>query len=118
MLTVSPKNSFAQAPSITNISQEEFLKIKQSQKAIIIDVRTKEEIAEGFIKDASVFADVNAADFAQQIAKLDTSKTYIVYCRSGARSTTAANYMLSKGFSRVYNLKGGISNWKGEIIRK
>lgn len=100
---------------VQNINEDEFAKIVQAEKAIVVDVRTPQEVAAGIIKGATVFADINGSNFEAQVEKLDKSKTYIIYCRSGARSSSAANYMVSKGFTKVYNLNGGISNWKGEI---
>lgn len=106
-----------QAGVVQNINQKEFATVMQQQKAIVMDVRTPDEIAGGFIKGTTLFADVNGAAFATQIDKLDKSKTYIVYCRSGARSSTAADIMIKSGFTKVYNLTGGISNWQGEISK-
>lgn len=102
---------------VINIQQNMFAKILNEQNAIIVDVRTPEEVSGGVIKGASVFADIKGASFETQIAALDTSKTYIVYCRSGARSASAAEYMSQKGFKHVYNLEGGITAWKGEVTR-
>jgi rhodanese-related sulfurtransferase len=101
-----------------NINQTEFATILAKEKAVIVDVRTPEEIAQGIIKGATVFADIKAATFAEQIAKLDKSKTYIIYCRSGARSSSAADYMVNQGFTKVYNLSGGIMNWTGETVKQ
>ena len=39
----------------------------------------------------------------------------VVMCRSGGRSSRAYEYLTSKGFSKVYNLKGGITAWAKEI---
>ncbi len=101
---------------VNHISQADFQKIVTDEKALVMDVRTPGEISSGIIKGATLFADFNSNDFAKKVESLDKSKTYIVYCRSGARSNSAANYMVSKGFKKVYNLKGGISNWNGEIV--
>lgn len=84
---------------------------------IWIDVRTAGEIQEGFIKGTEVFADYNNGAFEQLIATLDKSKTYVIYCRSGGRSSSASALMANKGFKQVYNLSGGISSWDGEISR-
>ncbi len=100
-----------------NISQEEFLKLQQQPNTIVIDVRTPGEISQGIIKGASVFADYNAGQFETVLPQLDTSKTYLVYCRSGARSSNAAEIMIRTGFTKVYNLAGGINNWTGEIVK-
>lgn len=102
--------------TVNHISQADFKKIVTDEKALVMDVRTPGEISGGIIKGATLFADFNSKDFAKKVESLDKSKTYIVYCRSGARSNSAASYMVSKGFQKVYNLKGGISNWNGEIV--
>lgn len=101
---------------VQNIKPAEFTKIAGEKNTVIIDVRTPGEVAQGYIKGATVFANINGSDFEAQINKLDKSKKYLVYCRSGARSSSAANYMAGKGFTKVYNLSGGINNWTGETI--
>jgi rhodanese-related sulfurtransferase len=112
--TADTNNSTA---TVKSIDEKGFESLVKKESSVIIDVRTPAEIAEGFIPGATVFADVNGAAFEASIAQLDTSKSYIVYCRSGARSSKAANIMLSKGFKNVYNLTGGILNWKGATIK-
>lgn len=109
--------SQGQTGDVKNIKQEEYTKILKEESAVVIDVRTPAEVSEGYIKEATVFADINGSDFESQIDQLDKSKTYVVYCRSGGRSTSASEYMLSKGFTKVYNLEGGISQWKGEVTK-
>lgn len=103
--------------TVKSIDEKGFEALVKKENSVIIDVRTPAEIAEGIIPGATVFADVNGAAFEASIAQLDTSKSYIVYCRSGARSNKAANLMLSKGFKNVYNLTGGVLNWKGAMIK-
>ncbi|HMO33911.1 MAG TPA: rhodanese-like domain-containing protein [Lacibacter sp.] len=109
-----PNNGTAQ---VQEISGEEVPALLQQPNTVLMDVRTPGEIAEGIIQGATVFADIRGADFEKAVKQLDKSKTYIVYCRSGARSSTAADYMVSMGFRNVYNLKGGIINWKGTIVQ-
>jgi len=50
-------------------------------------------------------------NFAQKISKLDKTKKYIVYCRSGHRSANAAEIMKNQSFKTIYNLDGGIIHW-------
>ena len=45
-----------------------------------------------------------------QTATLDTNAAYIVYCRSGRRSTCAAYLLRERGF-KAYSLSGGIRDW-------
>lgn len=105
----------AEAPKATvqNIGQEEFIKLQAEPNAIVMDVRTAGEVAEGYIQGATVFTDVTGNTFQNDIVTLDKNKTYLVYCRSGARSGRAAQMMIDAGFTNVYNLDGGISNWTG-----
>jgi rhodanese-related sulfurtransferase len=66
----------------------------------VIDVRTPAEYAAGHLAGAHNI-DVEAGDFADRIAALDTGGAYLVYCRSGRRSAEAARRMAEAGFSDV-----------------
>ncbi|NPB04213.1 MAG: rhodanese-like domain-containing protein [Thermotogae bacterium] len=82
-------------------------------KAIIVDVRTPQEHAMGYIPGTHILIPHN--QLAQRIAELkaDPEKdTIIVYCRSGNRSTYAARILEAKGFKHVLNLKGGFRAWR------
>lgn len=94
--------------SIQRINVDELLKMGEKENVEVIDVRTPREIAEGYIKGTDKFIDYNGDHFDDQIASLDKSKTFVVYCRSGNRSTKALNKMAKKGFTNLYELKGGI----------
>lgn len=69
----------------------------------ILDVRTPEEFAENSLQVA-VNLDVTSAKFKDELQKLDKSKTYMLYCRSGKRSALAEKLMRAEGFQRVENL--------------
>lgn len=89
-------------------------KAKISEPGIVLlDVRTPEETALGMIEGAGQL-DFEAANFEAEVEKLDKTKTYLIYCRSGNRSGQACKYMAQKGFKNLYNLKGGYLAWTGE----
>lgn len=69
----------------------------------LIDVRTPEEFAAGYVKGA-VNINVQSPDFEAQIAALDKDATYNVYCRSGNRSAAAVEIMRNAGFKNVVDL--------------
>ena len=75
--------------------------------ATIIDVRTAAEFAAGHLQGA-VNIDVQSADFATKIASLPKDGTYIVYCQSGARASSAQSQMKAAGFTNVTSA-GGIA---------
>jgi rhodanese-related sulfurtransferase len=84
-------------------------KIAQAE-VIILDVRTPEEFAEGYIEGAKNI-DFYHADFESQITSLAKDVTYAIYCRSGKRSSQAMEIMQEFGFENLYNLEGGIIEW-------
>jgi len=103
-----------QTGAVHHLNSREFqLKQTANPKAVILDVRTPSEFLGGKIPGA-ININVMDVSFMQKINTLDKSKTYFVYCRSGARSNQACTIMASMGFE-VYNLKQGISGWTGEI---
>ena len=96
-----------------NVSVEEFKSLKKQPKTVVLDVRTPQEKAEGAVPGAQQINFFNP-NFKSQIAKLDKSKTYLVYCRSGNRSKKACAAMGIMGFEKIYNLSGGIIAWNLE----
>lgn len=85
--------------------------------AIIVDVRTSEEISEGHIPNAQHLDVMNPGSFMDGANKMDPSKNYYIYCKSGGRSAQACAIMNSIGFNNTYNLLGGFSNWQGEVTQ-
>lgn len=74
-----------------------------SSPAVVIDVRTPSEFADGHVKEAKNI-DFNSASFDSQIKGLDREKSYRLYCRSGNRSGKALEKMKALGFKDVENL--------------
>jgi rhodanese-related sulfurtransferase len=83
---------------------------KNNKDFMIIDVRTKDEFDGGHIA-AAVNIDYYAADFRAKVDKLDRSKQYLVYCRTGVRSAAASQIFEDLGFREIYNLGNGINRW-------
>lgn len=84
---------------------------KENPNVVILDVRTADEFKDGYIPKA-INLDVNGANFKEQLQKLDKTKTYLVYCRSGMRSAKASDIMCQLEFGNVNNLLGGYSGWQ------
>ncbi|MGY6521553.1 MAG: rhodanese-like domain-containing protein [Mongoliitalea sp.] len=93
---------------------------KKKKKAVILDIRTPNEVAEGYIPNAE-FIDYLGGDFEKGLESLDKKKTYYVYCRSAKRTIPATEKMKEMGFKKVYMLEGGLNNWVScgkEIVKK
>ena len=119
---VLSSTSFAQTAakdSIQVLSIAQFEKMATRKKTKIIDVRTPEEVAEGHLADATTI-NFLSPDFTSQVAGLNKKGTYLLYCRSGARTRKAADALRKMGFKHVYMLEGGINAWKeaGKTIEK
>jgi len=80
----------------------------------LIDVRMKSEFEQGHIKGAK-HHHVYDKDFKEQVRYLDKEKPIYLYCKAGSRSEEAALELKKMGFKKIYDLKGGISSWEGEI---
>jgi len=78
---------------------------------VLLDVRTQKEFDAERIAGA-VIVDYNSPSFRDKIAKLDRSKSYLVYCRTGNRTNGAVKVMRELGFPNVSVLPGGITEWK------
>jgi thioredoxin len=85
-------------------------KIKTTPQAAIIDVRSPEEFAGQHI-DNAINIDWNGDNFDGKIGKYDKSKPIFVYCMSGGRSKKAAEKLAELGYTKIYELQGGIMKW-------
>jgi len=97
--------------SIHKISVDEFEKMNNNGQFTLVDVRTPEEYAEGYIKGA-VNVNFKKRTFPDYINAIAKDKPVAVYCRSANRSGKAAIIMQSLGFKNVYDLDGGVKAWK------
>ena len=85
--------------------------ISDNENIILIDVRTPDEFQEGHI-DGAKLINFYDANFQEEVKKLDATKKYVVYCRSGGRSSKSVSAMKKLGFKDVYNMSGGILAWQ------
>ena len=99
------------------ISAADLQKVDKSVQ--LIDVRTPKEFNEGYIKNAkniNFFED----NFIEEMSKLNKEDPIYIYCRSGGRSGNASKKLKASGFTKVYDLDGGILKWisEGKAITK
>ena len=83
--------------------------------AQLVDVRTKDEFAVSHLQDAQNIC-VTDNDFKQKVAYLDRSKPVYVYCKKGGRSAQASKILKQMGFTKIFDLQGGITNWEQQQL--
>ena len=86
---------------------------KGNPRFVILDIRTPEEYAEGHIEGA-VNMDYYHPGFQVELNKLDKTKVYLMYCRTGNRSGQAFEFMKEQHFTEVYHMEDGIVSWRKE----
>jgi len=86
--------------------------LAQSKDVKILDIRTPAEFQSGHLQGA-VNVDYYAKDFEDSLKKLDKNAQYLVYCRTGNRSSSALKKMHKLGFTKVWHMSRGIEDWKG-----
>lgn len=92
--------------------QKKWSEASAAGNGTLVDVRTPEEYAQGFIEGA-MNMDFRGAKFDSLAGTLDKNKTIFVYCAAGGRSESAAELLRQKGFKNVVDLKGGMIAWEG-----
>jgi rhodanese-related sulfurtransferase len=115
LCVVSVSASPAAGSKATNVTVEQARKLIQERggKAdfVVLDVRTPAEFAGGHLPGA-LNVDIQARDFETRVESLDRRKTFLVYCRSGNRSTKAVQTMERMGFQSVYHMTEGVIGWE------
>lgn len=98
-------------PAVMDITVEEAQKMleEEPEEICFLDVRTEEGYKKGHIPDA---INIPLSELESRIGELDKSKKIIVYCSSGDISRTASEILAQQGFENVYNMLGGIEEWK------
>ena len=114
-LAMSKEVKVGKKAEYKKITSDEAKKMMETQKVIVVDVRTLEEYNEGHIPNAISIPLETIENEAE--AKLKNKDDLIlVYCRSGRRSREAALKLIEKGYTNVIDF-GGIKDWNGEVVK-
>ena len=97
------------------ITSDEAKKMMETQKAIVVDVRTLEEYNEGHIPNA-ISVPLETIENEAETKLKNKDDLILVYCRSGRQSREAALKLIEKGYTNVIDF-GGIKDWNGEIVK-
>lgn len=97
-----------------DIAPQDILSEEERSRYVLVDVRTDEEFNEGHMP---LSKHIPIDQLENRCNELDENKEnqILLICRSGARSAMAAEYLFDQGFSRVFNLAGGLMEWTGPV---
>ncbi len=102
--------SNVQAQEITQISPVR-AKLMARNGAMMIDVREKDEV-QALAYDVKGIVNIPLSEFEFRLSEIPKDKDVIVACRSGHRSSQAAEMLAKNGFTKIYNMEGGMLLWK------
>jgi len=107
VLSCKPQTNEAKDITVENLQ----VVLENEDNVQLLDVRTRQEWAEGVIKDP-IKIDITGDDFEGKVLeKLDKTQPVYIYCRSGGRSKKATELLAKKGY-KAYNILGGILEWE------
>lgn len=87
-------------------------RMKQGNHIRLLDVREPHELQISRIDNATL---IPLGQLAARLSELDTAEEIVVFCKAGTRSTRALELMVSAGFRKIKNLKGGINAWARQV---
>ena len=106
------------AQEIVQLDVQSFLNQLSEQKGTLVDVRTTAEFNQGHIDEAIHIDFLQSARFDQKFSEIDKSAPVFLYCAAGGRSNAAAQKLKNMGFLKIYDLKGGYSNYTNTKSKK
>ena len=114
-LVMSKDRKIGKKAEYKKITSDEAKKMMETQKAIVVDVRTLEEYNEGHIPNA-ISVPLETIENEAEAKLKNKDDLILVYCRSGRRSREAALKLIEKGYTNVIDF-GGIQDWNAEIVK-
>jgi len=91
-----------------DITASEAQRMIKNGDVLVIDVRQPYEFQEGHINGSQL---IPLGKIKTAYKELDPNQKIILVCTSGSRSSSAANFLSQQGFTKVYNLDGGLLAW-------
>ncbi len=104
MLALTPIHASYTPQQVVNL-------IKQQKDLLIIDVRSPRELKEGKIENSVL---IPFWDIMRGNCNIPKNRPILLFCAIGGRSYGAMQILAKKGYPVVYNMKGGLAEWKKE----
>jgi adenylyltransferase/sulfurtransferase len=88
------------------------LRLNEPVTPLLLDVREPHELEISWLPNA---VNIPLGSLAARLSELDSAREMVVFCKGGTRSARALELLVSAGFKKVKNLKGGINAWASEV---
>jgi rhodanese-related sulfurtransferase len=92
------------------VSAQQAQQVIASFNPIILDVRTPREFARGHLENSVLMPVQQLQSRMDELAGF-SDEPILIYCATGNRSTVASKLLIDKGFTRIFNMRHGISDW-------
>jgi rhodanese-related sulfurtransferase len=104
----------ARSESIAAISPQEAVRL-MNQGAVVIDLRPTEAFAAGHVAGARQMSGEQILKAGDTLKK-QKEKVVVVYDDNGSLSASAVRQLAAQGFTKAFNLRGGLSAWRAENL--
>ena len=99
------------ASGVANLTPTEAVLLMNRSNAVVVDVREATEYAQGHIADAKHIPLAQLGERLKELARYK-EKPVLLHCQGGVRSAKACDLLAKQGFTKLYNLQGGINAWQ------
>ena len=103
-----------QAGSAGALSPQDVIRL-MNQGATVLDLRAEPEYAAGHISGARHFDPGRIGEAAESLRKYK-ERALVVYCDRGQTASATVRKLSAQGFTKVFNLRGGLSAWRAENL--
>lgn len=101
--------SLSQAVGPANVtSKQAQALLSKNSKIVLLDVRTPDEYRQAHLKGSLL---IPLGELNRRAQEIPRDRPVLVYCAVGARSSSAASFLSSRGYREVYNMTDGIVGW-------
>lgn len=107
--------AYLKSKSGKSVSPQQATLLVNREGGVILDIRERKDFERGHIVDA---INIPLAKLGDRIAELDKKKEapVVVVCQMGQHSGEALKALQSRGFTQVYRMSGGMSEWTGQSL--
>jgi rhodanese-related sulfurtransferase len=98
--------------AVEHLSPQQASELLNEQACLLLDVREAMEVELAALPDS---LHIPMAELPRQLDQIPRDATIVVMCHHGVRSAMAADFLERNGFSRVFNLDGGIDAWSCSV---